>query len=225
MTLWTCWSIPVTSIDPLHDPKISPENSEQASTLDEPLGSHRNWFQKYLLQQRIRHTALAWSGCSLFSSLLIWFQPESLSSGLLLFLSFFFLVLCCAWTWFRINEEDALKKLGISHSGIAEKLRTQFELDRNDQTSFLDGSSGETQDPEKVFQEYFKKKHQQNSWSQSEEFLPRLAGFLLQYSHYQFSDADWFLFLGTDSIPGNNAISQNGSSSFGCIPDPFPSLS
>ena len=186
MTLWTCWSIPVTSIDPLHDPKISPENSEQASTLDELPGSHRNWFQKYLLQQRIRHAALAWSGCSLFSSLLIWFQPESLSSGLLLFLSFFFLVLCCAWTWFRINEEEALKKLGISHSGIAEKLRTQFELDRNDQSSFLDGSSGEPQDPEKVFQEYFKKSISRNSWSQSEEFLPRLAGFLLQFLHYQF---------------------------------------
>ena len=158
MTLWTCWSIPVTSIDPLHDPKISPENSEQAPTLDELPGSHRNWFQKYLLQQRIRHAALAWSGCSLFSSLLIWFQPESLSTGLLLFFSFFFLLLCCAWTWFRINEEDALKKLGISHSGIAEKLRTQFELDQNDKTSFLDGNNGETQDPEKVFQEYFKKK-------------------------------------------------------------------
>ena len=55
-----------------------------------------------------------------------------------------------------LNEEDALKKLGISHSGIAEKLRTQFELDQNDQTSFLDGNNGETQDPEKVFQEYFR---------------------------------------------------------------------
>ena len=152
MTLWTCWSIPVTSIDPLHDPKISKENSEQASTLDELACSHRNWFQKYLLQQRIRHAALAWSGCSLFSSLLIWFQPESLSSGLLLFLSFFFLLLCCAWTWFRINEEDALKKLRISHSGIAEKLRTQFELDQNDLSSFLDGKNGV--DPVEILQKF-----------------------------------------------------------------------
>ena len=64
-------------------------------------------------------------------------------------------MICCAWTWFRINEEDALKKLGISHCGIAEKLRTQFELDRNDETSFLDGNNGETQDPEKVVSKSF----------------------------------------------------------------------
>ena len=209
MTLWTCWSIPVTSIDPLHDPKISPENSEQASTLDELPGSHRNWFQKYLLQQRIRHAALAWSGCSLFSSLLIWFQPESLSSGLLLLLSFFFLVLCCAWTWFRINEEDALKKLGISHSGIAEKLRTQFELDQNDQSSFLDGNNGETQDPEKVFQEYFKKKHQQELLESIRGVSPKVGWF--SASVFTLSIQAMligFFFLGTDSIPGNNAISK-----------------
>ena len=186
MTLWTCWSIPVTSIDPLHDPKISPENSEQASTLDELPGSHRNWFHKYLLQQRIRHAALAWSGCSLFSSLLIWFQPESLSTGLLLFLSFFFLVLCCAWTWFRINEEDALKNLESHIPELLKNLEPNSNWIGMIKLHFWMAAAGRLKIRKKCFKSISKKSISRNSWSQSEEFLQRLAGFLLQYSHYQF---------------------------------------
>ena len=117
-------------------------------------------------------------------------------------------MLCCASTWFRINEEDALKKLGISHSGIAEKLRTQFDLDQNDQTSFLDGNNGEAQDPETVFHEYFKKKHHQELLESIRGVSPKVGWF--SASVFTLSIQAMligFFFLGTDSIPGNNAIS------------------
>ena len=138
MTLWTCWSIPVISIDPVDDPKISSKNLEPPLIKHKTSSSHSNWFQKYILLQRIRHGALAWSGCSLFSFLLIWFEPGSYSFGILLSLSFFFLILSSVWSFFRVNKEDSLKKLGGTYSDLVEKLRTQFDLDRDTEIFFID---------------------------------------------------------------------------------------
>ena len=173
MTLWTCWSIPVTSIDPVDDPKIPSKNPEPPLIKHKTSSSHSNWFQKYILLQRIRHGALAWSGCSLFASLLIWFEPGSYSFGSLLSLSFFFLILSSVWTFFRVNKEGCLKKLGGTYSNLTEKLRTQFDLDRDTEIFFIDKRISEQEESRQIYQKYFKEKHEQELLDSIRRYSPK----------------------------------------------------
>ena len=160
MTLWTCWSIPVTSIDPFDDPKTHFNTSYPISESQKTSGSHQDWLNKYILLQRIRHGTLTWSGCSLFLSLLIWFEQGIYSFENLLFLSFFLLIISSVWSFFRVNEETCLQLLGKNHTKLTEQLRTQIDLDQNIEKDFRGEKTAEEKNSRIIFNQYFKEKHQ-----------------------------------------------------------------
>ena len=160
MTLWTCWSIPVTSIDPFDDPKIHSNSSYPISDSQKTSGSHQDWLKKNILLQRIRHGSLTWSSCSLFLSLMIWFEQGIYSFDILIFLSFFLLIFSSAWSFFRVNEETSLQLLRGNHSKLTEQLRTQIDLDQNTEKDFNEEKTAKEKNSRIIFNQYFKEKHQ-----------------------------------------------------------------